>query len=237
MAEETDVVDEVIDDQVADDQVTDQKPADEDQPGADDKKADGDDTKADGSERKETKTLLSDDEGDGSDEGVPEKYEFTPPEGIDLSEDAQTRLEAFGDTAREMNLSQEQYQSLIEYDIERGQKALVEAANGFVERVEGWAGETKADKELGGDALNANLGTIKAAQEKFGSPALAELVGAPSVDNPNGLGLGNHPEFLRLMLRVGKALGEDTFHEGDGHKASDGDSLKRMYPSMFKEAS
>lgn len=234
MAEEIEeVVDEVIDDQVADDQVTDDKPADEDQPGADDKKADD----ADGSERKETKTLLSDDEGDGSDGGVPEKYEFTPPEGIDLSEDAQTRLEAFGDTARDMKLSQEQYQSLIEYDIERGQKALVEAANGYVERVESWAEEVKADKELGGDNLAANLGVIKAAQEKFGSPELTALISAPSAENPEGLGLGNNPAFLRYMYRVGKALGEDTFHEGDGHKASDGDSLKRMYPSMFEQAS
>ena len=231
MAEEAEVTDEVIDDGVVE-TLVEGKPADEDQPGAEEAKADD----AEDSGAKETKTLLSDDEGDGSEGNAPEKYEFIAPEGVDLSEEAQAKLAMFDDKARGMDLSQEQYQSLIEYDIERGQTALAEAANGFVERIEGWAEEVKADKELGGENLAANLGIIKAAQEKFGGDDLKALVGAPSVDNLEGLGLGNNPAFLRLMYRVGKALGEDTLHEGDGHKASDGDSLKRMYPSMFEQA-
>ena len=81
--------------------------------------------------------LLSDDESGGS-EGVPEKYTFEPPEGLELDAETKGKIEAFADQAREMGLSQKQYQSLIEYDINRAQQlneAAVESWNG---RVEDW---------------------------------------------------------------------------------------------------
>ena len=55
------------------------------------------------SEATETKTLLSDDEGEGADGDkeeskdtaeVPEAYDFTPPEGFEVSEEVQEKLDA-----------------------------------------------------------------------------------------------------------------------------------------------
>jgi hypothetical protein len=89
---------------------------------------------------KETKTLLSDDEGDGSDKVSTEDYVYTPPEGSELSEEAQSRIDAFKDTAAEMKLNPEQFQSLIDFDVQRSKDALLQQANAYIERIEGWGG-------------------------------------------------------------------------------------------------
>jgi hypothetical protein len=191
-----------------------------------------------GEAAKKTDTLLADAEGEGSDgkNDVPEKYEFTPPEGFDLSEEVQSKLDAFGETAREMGLSQDQYQALVEYDIERGRVAQEALSGQYEERINGWAEIVRADPELGGDKLQQNLAVAKQAIEAFGSPELSKLISAPSEKNPEGLGLGNHPEFIRFMYRVGRSIGEDKLVEGDGRKVDDRTRLQRMYPTMFENA-
>ena len=144
----------------------------------------------------ESKTLLSGDEGEGEgDDTVPEKYEFEPPEGVEVDP---SKIEGFGETAKDLGLSQKQFQQLVEYDIER----------------------------------DANLGLAKQAIDTFGSPQLAKLIDAPSADNPDGLGLGNHPEVIRLFYRVGRAISESDLVTGDT-KIEGRDSLEKMYPTMF----
>ena len=181
-------------------------------------------------EEKESKTLLSGDEGEGEGENaIPEKYEFEPPEGVEV--DA-SKIESFGETAKELGLSQKQFQQLVEYDMERNASALKDMSTQFSERINHWAEETKADKELGGESLDENLGLAKRAIDTFGSPQLAKLIDAPSADNPDGLGLGNHPEVIRLFYRVGRAISESDLVTGD-NKIEGRDSLEKMYPTMF----
>lgn len=182
------------------------------------------------SERKETKTLLSDDGGDGSDAV---EYEFQAPEGSEISEEAQSMIDAFKADAATMGLSQEQFQALVEYDMKRGQEALVEQANAYQERVQAWGDEVRADKELGGEQLEANLAVIKSVTDAYGDQDLMAIMKAPTPENPNGLGLGNHPAVLRFLHRVGKSLADSDLIEGDGHKAADRGGLERMYPTMF----
>ena len=178
----------------------------------------------------ESKTLLSGDEGEGEgDDTVPEKYEFEPPEGVEVDP---SKIEGFGETAKELGLSQKQFQQLVEYDIERSAAALEEMSTQFSERINHWAEDTKADKELGGESLDENLGLAKRAIDTIGSPQLAKLIDAPSADNPDGLGLGNHPEVIRLFYRVGRAISESDLVTGD-NKIEGRDSLEKMYPTMF----
>jgi hypothetical protein len=190
-------------------------------------------------EQEESKTLLSDDEGEGSGEEdsdkagvVPDKYEYESPEGIDLSEDAQKMLDVFGDRAKDMGLTQDQYQAVVDYDMERGKAAVEYQSTAFDERVNAWGEEVKADKELGGENLEASLVLARKTLEGYGSEGFQQLLDKPSAINPNGLGLGNHPEMIRFLQRVGKSVGESDFIDGDGHKAQDKDGLQRMYPSM-----
>ena len=191
---------------------------------------------AEESGEEQSKTLLSGDggdgEGDGQSTGAPEEYEFTPPDGIEIDPD---KLEAFGEYAHSLGLSQDQFQKLIEYDIERSANAQRSMAEAYGERISAWADATKVDKELGGEKLAENLGLAKKAMEKYASPALAKLIDSPSASNPDGLGLGNHPEVIRLFYRVGKAISESELITGDT-KAEVGNRYARIYPTMFKPA-
>ena len=181
-----------------------------------------------------TKTLLSDDEGDGAD-GVPEEYEFTPPEDFDLSEEAQSKVETFKDAAREMKLSQDQFQALVEYEARATAQAQVDQANAYISRVNSWADDVRADTELGGENLQSNLAVIKKVTDEFGDSSLKSLIDAPGPENVDGLGLGNNLAFLRFVYRVGKSITDAPLIEGDGHKTNSEDTLQRMYPSMFSE--
>jgi hypothetical protein len=180
----------------------------------------------------ESKTLLSGDEGEGDGEDtsvIPDEYTFSPPEGVEVDVG---KLEGFSDTAKDLQLTQNQYQRLVEFDIERSAAAVQEMSGQFQERISSWADEAKADKELGGEDLDKNLGLAKQAIDTFGSPQLAKLIDAPSADNPDGLGLGNHPEVIRLFYRVGRAISESDLVTGD-NKIEGRDSLEKMYPTMF----
>ena len=185
---------------------------------------------------KESKTLLSGDGGDGEGEGeatgAPEEYEFTPPDGLEIDPE---KLEAFGEYAHGLGLSQDQFQKLIEYDIERSANAQKSMAEAYGERISSWADATKVDKELGGEKLPENLGLAKKAMEKYASPELAKLIDSPSASNPDGLGLGNHPEVIRLFYRVGKAVSESELISGET-KSEVGNRYERIYPTMFKPA-
>jgi len=178
--------------------------------------------------------LLSDDESGGS-EGVPETYTFEPPEGLELDDETKGKIEAFADQAREMGLSQKQYQSLIEYDINRAQQlneAAVESWNG---RVEDWRKSAKTDKEIGGEKFAENLKVAESAIKQFGDADLRALLKSPSPENPNGLAIGNHPAVLRFLNRVGKAIADPKLLQGDAAPQTEG-TLKRMYPSMFDKS-
>ena len=187
-------------------------------------------TKQDADGEKTPETLLSGDEG--KEEGVPDEYKFEAPEGMDVNEEALTQ---FADTAKELKLSQAQYQSLIEYDLQRQAAAAKAMSDQYNNRGADWANETKADKTIGGEALDENLGVAKRAIETFGDDDLAQIMAAPSAENPDGLGLGNHPAMIRLFYRVGKSIGESSLVTGDS-KVEGPSALERMYPSMFQQA-
>lgn len=184
----------------------------------------------------ESSTLLSGDggEGDGEDTatGAPDEYVFTPPDGVEIDE---AQIESFGEYAHDLGLSQDQFQKLIDFEMERAQQAQSQMADAYTERVSGWAEATKADKELGGEVLDENLGLAKRAMDAFASPELAKLIDTPSTENPDGLGLGNHPEVIRLFYRVGKAISESDLVTGDS-KVEGPASLQKMYPTMFNPA-
>ncbi len=178
--------------------------------------------------------LLSDDESGGS-AGVPETYAFEPPEGVTIDDDTKGKIEAFAEQAKEMGLTQKQYQSLIEYDLNRAQQLNDTAVESWNGRVEDWRKSAKTDKEIGGEKFAENLKVADNAVKQFGDPDLRALLKSPSADNPNGLAIGNHPAVLRFLNRVGKAIADPNLLQGDAAPQTEG-TLKRMYPSMFDKS-
>lgn len=155
---------------------------------------------------------------DAKEEGAPDAYEFVPPEGREFDPDV---LGVFSDTAKELNLSQEKAQKMLDRLI----PALVEKqARAFVELKSTWVDATKADAEVGGSNLKQSLADGKAALDEIGTPALRGLL--------KETGLDNHPEIIRLLVRTHKVLAEDKFIPSASAAKPEIDFAKRLYPSM-----
>lgn len=170
---------------------------DKPQPGAegdkpqDDKPADGD-KPADKPDDKEQKQ-----------EGAPEKYEFKAGEGVDLDTEA---LKDFEPVARDLNLTNDQAQKLVDAYPKILAGVQQRQAEAWQKQTEGWAETVKADKEIGGDKLTANLSAAQRALDQFGTPELKEYL--------NATGLGNHPDLVKTFVKIGKAMSEDGMVDG-----------------------
>lgn len=129
---------------------------------------------------------------------IPEKYEFKLPEGVKLEG---APLEELSGLAKELGLTQEQAQKVADLGAKQAQAMASQFSDQHKATVDEWATQTKSDKEIGGDALESNLGVAKKALDEFGSPELKKLL--------NESGLGNHPEVVRFFVKAGKAISED----------------------------
>lgn len=148
---------------------------------------------------------------------APESYEFVMPEGVELDEKSAVE---FSEIAKELKLPQEQAQKIVDLYAKRVQ-GQVDAHRTLVE---GWATSVKADKEIGGDKLPESLAVAKKSLETFGTQELKNLL--------NTSGLGNHPEVVKLMYRVGKAISEDRFIVGNESGAVNTDIARSLYPNQ-----
>ena len=148
---------------------------------------------------------------------APESYEFVMPEGVELDEKSAVE---FSEIAKELKLPQEQAQKIVDLSAKRVQ-GQVDAHRTLVE---GWATSVKTDKEIGGDKLPESLAVAKKSLETFGTQELKNLLTTS--------GLGNHPEVVKLMYRVGKAISEDRFIVGNESGAVNTDIARSLYPNQ-----
>lgn len=136
-------------------------------------------------------------------EGAPEKYEFNAAEGVELDTEA---LKDFEPVARELNLTNEQAQKLVDAYPKILAGVQQRQADAWQKQTEGWAEAVKADKEIGGDKLESNLSAAQRALDQFGNPELKEYL--------NVTGMGNHPELVKAFVKIGKAMSEDGMVSG-----------------------
>lgn len=160
-------------------------------------KADGDapatQTGTGGEAAPETKTAAT------SETPTPADYSTLKlPEGSKL--DAK-RVEDVSAWAKAKNIAPEVAQEILNREHEAvSTAAAAQAAE--VERVkETWLNELKADKEIGGDKLNQHVEPAKRLVDKFGSESFKKAL--------DETGLGNHPELVRFLSGIAKAVGED----------------------------
>lgn len=136
-------------------------------------------------------------------EGAPEKYEFQAAEGVELDTEA---LKDFEPVARDLNLTNEQAQKLVDAYPKILAGVQQRQAEAWQAQTEQWAADVKADKEIGGDKLTANLSAAQRALDLFGTPELKEYL--------NTTGLGNHPDLVKTFVKIGKAMSEDGMVDG-----------------------
>ena len=150
-------------------------------------------------------------------EGAPEAYEFKAPEGREFNPEV---LAQFAEVSKELNLTQESAQKMLD-KIAPAIASRQEAA--MAEARAQWVASTKADSEIGGDALAENVGIANKAFKDYGTPELQKLL--------DESGLGEHPELIRWAYRVGKATSPDGFVAGRGSNTQT-DPAKVLFPNM-----
>lgn len=98
-------------------------------------------------------------------EGAPEEYgDFVMPEGVVVDE---ARLAEFLPIAKELNLNQEQAQKLIDIEAARVKQQMEGAVQYYADRDTQWMADLKADKEVGGDRLDANAVRVNRVLQTF----------------------------------------------------------------------
>jgi len=133
-------------------------------------------------------------------EGAPETYEFNRQVADAPNELDPEVVTAFGEVAKDLNLPQEAAQKVLDKVapvIQARQAKAIEEAKA------GWANDSQADKEFGGENFDSNLTVAKSALDTFGNDALKSLLAET--------GFGNHPEIIRFMYRAGQAISEDSY--------------------------
>jgi len=158
--------------------------------------------------------------------GAPEQYgDFTMPDGVEVDK---AKLETITPVFKELNLSHKGAQKLVNFyakTVADTQNANAEAWKATREK---WKGDIKADKEIGGDKHDAQVGLAKKAIAHFGTRELQDYL--------DTYGGGDNPEVVRFLARVGSVVTEDTVKFGKAVVAETlSDPAAAMYPSMAQK--
>lgn len=132
-------------------------------------------------------------------------YELKNPDGAPIDSDV---LGSFSAIARDLNLSQEAAQTMLDRLAPKVAERQAAQLETFRQQ---WTEQSRTDREFGGERLAENLSVARKALESFGSSELRTLL--------NESGLGNHPEIIRFMVRAGRAISEDRYVGGNAPSA------------------
>jgi len=157
---------------------------------------------------------------EGSDE-VPDTYaDFVMPDGVTLDE---TLLTEAAPILKELNATQEQAQKLMDIAAKQVQASSQKQFDDFNQLLEDWRTQSENDGEFGGDKFDENVKVAQNAVNKYGTPELQQLL--------KDHGMGNHPEVIRFMVKVGRTLNEDVPGSSGASSNPAGDRVDRMYPT------
>lgn len=158
-------------------------------------------------------------DADGGVQSAPETYaDFTLPEGVEM--DAEFLAEA-APVFKELNLTQEQAQKLVDLEAARVQAGQQAQAEAFSQLMDSWKQSSLKDKEFGGDKFNENIALARSALDKFGTSELKQLL--------EDHGVGNHPEMIRFMVKVGQLTAEDRPGAASGPTVPEKDRVAILY--------
>lgn len=129
---------------------------------------------------------------------VPEKYDLKLPDGSLLDAKALAQVNEF---AKANKLTNQEAQAVLERESNAIASYVESQKAAVAEKQKAWIESVKTDKEIGGDGLGKNVEMAKRVIDRYGSDAFRQAL--------NESGLGNHPELVRLLVRVGKAMSED----------------------------
>ena len=152
---------------------------------------------------------------------VPEAYTFVDADGKPMDGEA---LVEFAAMAKDLKLTQEEAQKVASLGPKMAQAFATQQAQAVEALSAQWTADAQADKEIGGDKLTENLTVAKTALAELGTPALSKLLDESK--------LGNHPEVIRLLAKVGRAISPDSKFVSGGRLTTAESAAQRMFPNM-----
>lgn len=177
-----------------------------------------------------TDTGATDDNADGvtpseetdlSSQTPPDTYaDFVMPEGVELDSALLTEATPL---FKELGLNQDQAQKLVDFQAKQAKASSESQVDAFNQLMNDWQEQSKNDKEFGGDKFEENVGIARSAIDKFGTPELKQLL--------EEHGVGNHPEVIRFMVKVGKLTAEDVPGGTNTPPSKAQDRVSLLYPN------
>lgn len=159
-----------------------------------------------------------------ADEGsltAPDTYaDFVMPEGVTVD---QAMLAEATPLFKELGLTQEQAQKLVDFQAKQVQASSQSQTDSFNQLMNEWQEQSRNDKEFGGDKFEENVSIARSAIDKFGTPELKQLL--------EDHGVGNHPEVIRFMINVGKTTQEDVPGGNTNPTSKAQDIVSLLYPN------
>jgi len=153
---------------------------------------------------------------------VPEKYDVSLPEGMDLDE---TTLELFTPIFKELGITNDGAQKLVEAYVPLIQSTIdrqrEESQDYFKSIIAGWKTDTMT--ELGPKAKD-DLAACGRAINKFGGDDLRTML--------QETGVGNHKELVKFMAKIGRTISEDSVVDPNQPHNLDSADPRRIYTSM-----
>jgi hypothetical protein len=156
---------------------------------------------------------------DTKDSSLEAYADFTLPEGMTLNEGL---LDQAAPLFKELGLNQEQAQKLVDFQAQQVEASQQGQMDSFNQLKSDWVDQAKADPEIGGDKFDETVGVAKEAIAKFGNEGLSKLL--------NDFGMGNHPEVIRFMAKVGRLTKEDNPDDSGNPAGKPKDHVSVLYP-------
>lgn len=159
---------------------------------------------------------------------VPEVYEFTLPEGVELDENAAPLVQ---DLFKELGLPQDKAQSVLDKLLQIDQARQPTAEQIEQQQVEAigalnksWADECAKLPDIGGDNFNKSLEVTSKVMVKFATPEFRDML--------NRSALGSNPEFFKFIHSIGSAMSQDTLEHGGNAGKGPRSIEERLWPAQ-----
>lgn len=162
---------------------------------------------------------------------VPEAYEIALPKESPVHPDVLAKVT---DVAKSLSLTDSKaVQGLVDLIhaeavavMEAQQVALKKGGEVWSQHVARLEAEALADKDIGGtpERLNASLLKAKAALTEFAPEGFAEFLEESA--------LGSDPRFIKLLVKVKDAMGEDRLVSGEQPKPKPKTAAQAIYPNL-----
>ena len=155
---------------------------------------------------------------DSKSDGAVTYTDFVLPEGVTIDEGAIN-------TFKDLNLSQEAAQRLIDEHSKR-QQAVVEGLNkAWAEQNKAWHEEISADPDIGGENLKASLATATRAVEATGIDGFKDVL--------NRTQAGNIPQLVKAFTQYGRLVEAMQRTGLIGPKGTITDAVKALSSPQF----